>query len=232
MSLFPDSRTRTGSVPAELPERCRAGLGTVLSVQRTELSLGRGPERAQVCVFMLPGATVAVRVDPHDRSQIVLSLDEAPPTDRRPSARRPSRSPNVLTDVRAVRRVPDTPHQSQYTEGHSHARRQHQLASLDGRYGRLPRDLRRRLLHRHQAEQRYRQPGDQSGLQQSQQAINQAQKQLGSASSKASSAAGQAGPVATSAQQRLSKASKLTACMSQAGTNVAKVQAGQIRFGS
>ena len=71
-----------------------------------------------------------------------------------------------------------------------------------------------------------------SGLQQSQQAINQAQKQLGSASSQASSAAGQAGSVATSAQQQLSKASKLTACISQAGTDVAKVSACQVKFGS
>ncbi len=70
-----------------------------------------------------------------------------------------------------------------------------------------------------------------SGLQQSQQAINQAQKQLGSASSEASSSAGQAGAVATSAKTQLDKASKLTACMSQAGTDVAKVQICQAKFG-
>jgi hypothetical protein len=111
MSLFPDIRTYTGPVPAELLERGRAGLGTIVSVQQTEVSLGRGLDRAHVCVFtvevalsgrlrytatcrqavrasvltelMLPGATVAVRVDPHDRSRIALSLDEAPPTERR-----------------------------------------------------------------------------------------------------------------------------------------------------
>ncbi len=64
-----------------------------------------------------------------------------------------------------------------------------------------------------------------SGLQQSQQAINQAQKQLGTTS-------GQAGSVATSANKQLDKASKLTACLSQAGTDVGKVQACQVKFGS
>ena len=71
-----------------------------------------------------------------------------------------------------------------------------------------------------------------SGLQQSQQAINQAQKQLGSASSQASSAASQAGAAGTAAQTQLNKASKLTACLSAAGTDVAKVSACQVKFGS
>ena len=77
-----------------------------------------------------------------------------------------------------------------------------------------------------------------SGLQQSQQVINQAQKQLGtaagqasSASGQAGSASGQAGSVATSAQTQLNRASKLTACISQAGTDVAKVQTCQVKFG-
>ncbi len=71
-----------------------------------------------------------------------------------------------------------------------------------------------------------------SGLQQSQQAINQAQKQLGTASSQASSASGAAGAAVASGQQQLNKAAKLTACLSTAGTDVAKVQACQVKFGS
>lgn len=59
-----------------------------------------------------------------------------------------------------------------------------------------------------------------SGLQQTQQALNQAQKQVGSVS-------GQAGGVA---QQTLNNAQKLTACVSAAGTDVAKVQACQVKF--
>ena len=71
-----------------------------------------------------------------------------------------------------------------------------------------------------------------SGLQQSQQAIDQAKKEFSTGASQAGSAAGQAGSVASSAQKQLSKASKLTACISQAGTDVAKVQACQVKFGS
>ena len=70
-----------------------------------------------------------------------------------------------------------------------------------------------------------------SGLQQSQQAIDQAKKQFGTATSQAGSAAGQAGAVATSAQTQLTKASKLTACLSHAGTDVGAVQACQVKFG-
>jgi predicted PurR-regulated permease PerM len=73
-----------------------------------------------------------------------------------------------------------------------------------------------------------------SGLQQSQQAINQAQKQLSSASSQAApagSVAPQVSKVTTQAQQTLSKAAKLANCLSQAGTDVTKVQACQASYG-
>ena len=63
------------------------------------------------------------------------------------------------------------------------------------------------------------------------QAIDQAKKQFGTATSQAGSAAGQAGAVATSAQTQLTKASKLTACLSHAGTDVGAVQACQVKFG-
>ena len=110
MELFNQLQTYPGRVPAELLERGRTGLGVIVSVQQTEITTGRGSDLAHVCVFtvevamaghrrytatcrqavhasvlsqlMLPGATVAVRVDPADRSRIVLSLDEAPPTER------------------------------------------------------------------------------------------------------------------------------------------------------
>jgi type II secretory pathway component PulM len=63
-----------------------------------------------------------------------------------------------------------------------------------------------------------------TGLQQSQQALNQAQQQLSNASS-------QAGAAAPAAQQALSKSSQLTGCLSQAGTDLGKVQACQAKFG-
>jgi hypothetical protein len=61
-----------------------------------------------------------------------------------------------------------------------------------------------------------------TGLQQSQQAINQAQKQL-------STASGQAG-ITSQAHQQLSKAAKLTACVSAAGTDPSKLQACQVKY--
>jgi type II secretory pathway component PulM len=62
-----------------------------------------------------------------------------------------------------------------------------------------------------------------TGLQQSQQALGQAQKQLSTASS-------QAGAAAPQTQQALSKSSQLTGCLSQAGTDLGKVQACQAKF--
>jgi hypothetical protein len=63
-----------------------------------------------------------------------------------------------------------------------------------------------------------------SGLQQSQQAINDATKQFNNASS-------QAGGSSTQAGQALSKAAKLTACVSAAGTDLGKIQACQVQYG-
>jgi|HubBroStandDraft_3_1064219.scaffolds.fasta_scaffold356922_1 hypothetical protein len=67
-----------------------------------------------------------------------------------------------------------------------------------------------------------------TGLQQTQQVLNQAQKQTSAATSQAapqvSSATGQA-------QQTLSKAAKLTTCLSQAGTDTTKLTACQANFG-
>jgi hypothetical protein len=80
------------------------GKGSIVSVQRTTVSSGTDADPSHECVFtvevalddasrytatcrqsvrakslvplMLPGATVAVRVDPADRSRIALSLAE------------------------------------------------------------------------------------------------------------------------------------------------------------
>jgi hypothetical protein len=59
-----------------------------------------------------------------------------------------------------------------------------------------------------------------TGLQQSQQAINQASKQL-----KHTGGAG-----AAAGQAQLSKAARLTACVSKAGTDPTKLQACQTKF--
>ena len=84
------------------------GRGIIVSIQQTSVSTGVDFDPAHVCVFtvevalddvprytatcrqavratilpqlMMPGATVAVRVDPDDRTRIALSLGEAPPT--------------------------------------------------------------------------------------------------------------------------------------------------------
>jgi hypothetical protein len=76
-----------------------------------------------------------------------------------------------------------------------------------------------------------------TGEQQAQQAISQAQKQLSSAtgqasaaSGQASAASGQASGVPAQAQQQLSKAAKLSACVTSAGTDVGKIQACQAKY--
>jgi F0F1-type ATP synthase membrane subunit b/b' len=78
----------------------------------------------------------------------------------------------------------------------------------------------------------------QQAINQGQQALNQAQKQLTTASgqsatvsSQAGNVSSQAGKVSSQAQQELGKAAKLTSCLSTAGTDVAKVQACQVKFG-
>ncbi len=62
-----------------------------------------------------------------------------------------------------------------------------------------------------------------TGLQQSQQVETQAQQQL-------SNAANQAGASSSAAHKTLNKAAKLTACVSAAGTDTAKIAACQAQF--
>jgi hypothetical protein len=108
MGLFSKMRGLTGSVPRELLEKGLLGRGIIVSVQQTSVSTGADFNPAHVCVFtvevalddepryeatcrqavqatvlprlMMPGATVAVRVDPGDHSRIAMSLGEEPPT--------------------------------------------------------------------------------------------------------------------------------------------------------
>jgi hypothetical protein len=105
--LFTKMRDLSGPVPKELLERGLLGRGVIVSVQRTGATTGPDSDPSNVCVFtvevaldnfprytatcrqpvratilpqlMMPGATVAVRVDPGDRSEIALSLGERPP---------------------------------------------------------------------------------------------------------------------------------------------------------
>jgi hypothetical protein len=108
MGLFNKMRTLTGAVPKELLQNGLLGRGIIVSIQQTSVSTGADFDPSHVCVFMvevalddvprytatcrqavkatvlpqlmLPGATVAVRVDSNDHSRIALSLGEAPPT--------------------------------------------------------------------------------------------------------------------------------------------------------
>lgn len=108
MGLFNKMRNLAGSVPKELLQNGLLGRGIIVSIQQTSVSTGVDFDPAHVCVFtvevalddvprytatcrqavratilpqlMMPGATVAVRVDPDDRTRIALSLGEAPPT--------------------------------------------------------------------------------------------------------------------------------------------------------
>jgi hypothetical protein len=108
MGLFNKMRNLAGSVPKELLETGLSGRGIIVSIQQTSVSTGVDFDPSHVCVFtvevaldnvprytatcrqavratilpqlMLPGATVAVRVDPSDHSRIALSLGEEPPT--------------------------------------------------------------------------------------------------------------------------------------------------------
>jgi len=108
MGLLSKMRNLTGSVPKELLENGLLGRGIIVSIQQTSVSTGVDFDPAHVCVFtlevaldneprytatcrqavkavllgqlMIPGATVAVRVDPNDHSRVALSLGEAPPT--------------------------------------------------------------------------------------------------------------------------------------------------------
>ena len=108
MGVFNKMRNLAGSVPKELLENGLLGRGIIVSIQQTSVSTGVDFDPSHVCVFtvevaldnvprytatcrqavratilpqlMMPGATVAVRVDPNDRSRIALSLGEEPPT--------------------------------------------------------------------------------------------------------------------------------------------------------
>jgi hypothetical protein len=108
MGLFNKMRNLAGSVPKELLQNGLLGRGIIVSIQQTSVSTGVDFDPSHVCVFtvevalddvprytatcrqavratilpqlMMPGATVAVRVDPNDRTRIALSLAEAPPT--------------------------------------------------------------------------------------------------------------------------------------------------------
>lgn len=108
MGLFSKMRSLTGSVPRELLEEGLLGRGIIVTIEQTSVSTGADFDPAHVCVFtvevaldnmprytascrqavratilprlMMPGATVAVRVDPADHNRIALSLAEEPPT--------------------------------------------------------------------------------------------------------------------------------------------------------
>jgi hypothetical protein len=108
MGLMSKMRSFTGAVPKELLDQGLLGRGIIVSIQQTGVSTGADFDPAHVCVFtvevaldnvprytatcrqavratilpqlMMPGATVAVRVDRADQSRIALSLGELPPT--------------------------------------------------------------------------------------------------------------------------------------------------------
>jgi hypothetical protein len=98
--------TKVHELAANPLARRLLGRGVIVSVQRTGVSAGPEFDPDQPCVFtvevaldnfprytatcrlavkdtvlkeLMPGATVAVRVDPDDRSRVMLSLDERPP---------------------------------------------------------------------------------------------------------------------------------------------------------
>ncbi len=107
MGLFTKMRDLTGSVSKELLEQGLLGRGIIVSVQQTSVSTGADFDPSHVCVLtvevaldnesrytatcrqavkatilpqlMMPGATVAVRVDRGDHGRIALSLAEQPP---------------------------------------------------------------------------------------------------------------------------------------------------------
>jgi hypothetical protein len=108
MGILNKMRNLAGSVPKELLQNGELGRGIIVSIQQTSVSTGVDFDPSHVCVFtvevalnnvprytvtcrqavratllpqlMTPGATVAVRVDPNDRTRIALSLGEEPPT--------------------------------------------------------------------------------------------------------------------------------------------------------
>jgi hypothetical protein len=97
----------TGSVPKDLLEEGLLVRGIIVSVRQTSVRTGAGYDASYECVFtlevapdhvprftatcrqavratllpelLMPGATVAVRVDSRDRRRVALSLNEQPP---------------------------------------------------------------------------------------------------------------------------------------------------------
>ena len=122
MGLLSKMRNLTGAVPKELLENGLLGRGIIVSVQQTSVSTGADFDPAHVCVFtvevaldseprytatcrqavratvlpqlMMPGATVAVRVDPQ-RPQPDRAVARGAAADRddvqRPATRTPAR---------------------------------------------------------------------------------------------------------------------------------------------
>ncbi len=118
MGILNKMRNLTGAVPKELLENGVLGRGIIVSIQQTSVSTGVDFDPSHVCVFtlevaldneprytatcrqavratvlpqlMTPGATVAVRVDSDDHSQVALSLGEEPPTVTMASAGAPN----------------------------------------------------------------------------------------------------------------------------------------------
>src|SRR3954453_20019198 len=108
MGLFNKLRQATGSVSRKLLEEGLLGQGIITDIRQTgvstgadfnpshvckltvEVSLDNTPRYTATCRQAIPAtilpqlasgqATVAVRVDPEDHSQIALSLGEEPPT--------------------------------------------------------------------------------------------------------------------------------------------------------
>jgi hypothetical protein len=122
-----------GSVPKQLLDQGLLGRGIVVSVQQTSVSTGADSDPSHVCVFtvevalnqlprytatcrqavratilpqlMMPGATVAVRVDPNDHSRLALSLGEQPPQEMMTSSGDPNTG-SAAADPRVRRAVP------------------------------------------------------------------------------------------------------------------------------
>jgi hypothetical protein len=108
MGLLSKMGDLTGSVPKELLENGLLGRGIITGIKQTSVSTGADFDPAHVCVFtlevaldneprytascrqavratllprlMASGIAVAVRVDPANRSRVIMSLGEEPPT--------------------------------------------------------------------------------------------------------------------------------------------------------
>ena len=107
MGLFKKMRELGGGVSKDLMQNGLLGRGIITDIQQTSVSTGPDFDPAHVCVFTMevaldntprftatcrqavkatilpqlasPGATVAVRVNPEDHSEVAIDLTEAPP---------------------------------------------------------------------------------------------------------------------------------------------------------